>query len=205
MAMEKLDRVFYSRDSISVAKALLGKVLVRETDGERIAARIVETEAYMGITDRAAHSYGGRRTPRVEIMYGEAGFAYVFMIYGMHCCFNVVAAGKEIPQAVLIRGLEPLEGLEQMALARFGRLYGELTKSQRLGLTNGPGKLCHALGLDRRVNGVDLCGDTLYIEEGQNTDFSVATAKRVGVDYAGEAKDYPWRFYIKDNKYVSVR
>ncbi|WP_312941419.1 DNA-3-methyladenine glycosylase [Oscillibacter sp.] len=203
--MEKLGRAFYSRDSLSVAKALLGKVLVRETGGERIAARIVETEAYMGVTDRAAHSYGGRRTPRVEAMYGEAGFAYVFMIYGMHCCFNVVVAEKEIPQAVLIRGLEPLEGLEQMALARFGRLYDELTNSQGLGLTNGPGKLCRALGLDRRLNGVDLCGNMLYIEDGERTDFSVVTAKRVGVDYAGEAKDYPWRFYIKDNKYVSVR
>lgn len=203
--MEKLDRAFYSRDSISVAKALLGKVLVRETGGERIAARIVEAEAYMGAADRAAHSYGGRRTPRVEVMYGEAGFAYVFMIYGMHCCFNVVTAEKEIPQAVLIRAGEPLEGLEQMALARFGKLYGELTKNQRLGLTNGPGKLCRALGLDRRFNGTDLCGDTLYIEEGQKTDFSVVTAKRVGVDYAGEAKDYPWRFYSKDSKYVSVR
>jgi len=203
--VEKLGRAFYSRDSLSVAKALLGKVLVRETGGERIAARIVETEAYMGVTDRAAHSYGGRRTPRVEAMYGEAGFAYVFMIYGMHCCFNVVVAEKEIPQAVLIRGLEPLEGLEQMALARFGRLYDELTNSQGLGLTNGPGKLCRALGLDRRLNGVDLCGNMLYIEDGERTDFSVVTAKRVGVDYAGEAKDYPWRFYIKDNKYVSVR
>lgn len=203
--MEKLDRAFYSRDSISVAKELLGKVLVRESGGERIAARIVETEAYMGAEDRAAHSYGGRRTPRVEVMYGEAGFAYVFMIYGMHCCFNVVTAEKEIPQAVLIRAVEPLEGLEQMALARFGKLYGELTKTQRLGLTNGPGKLCSALGLDRQFNGVDLCGDALYIEEGKQKDFSVVTTKRVGVDYAGEAKDYPWRFYSKDNQYVSVR
>jgi len=114
----KLDRAFYSRDSIFVAKELLGKVLVRESGGERIAARIVETEAYMGAEDRAAHSYGGRRTPRVEVMYGEAGFAYVFMIYGMHCCFNVVTAEREIPQAVLIRAAEPLEGLERMALAR---------------------------------------------------------------------------------------
>ncbi len=203
--MEKLDRAFYSRDSISVAKALLGKVLVRETGGERIAVRIVETEAYMGVTDRAAHSYGGRRTPRVEVMYGAAGVAYVFMIYGMHCCFNVVTAGKEIPQAVLVRAAEPLEGLEQMALARFGKLYDALTKSQRLGLTNGPGKLCRALGLDRQFNGADLCGDTLYIEEGRQTKPSVVTTKRVGVDYAGEAKDYPWRFYSKDSEYVSVK
>ena len=165
--MKKLDRAFYSRDSISVARELLGKVLVRETDGGRLAARIVEAEAYMGAMDRAAHSYGGRRTPRVEVMYGEAGFAYIFMIYGMHCCFNVVVSEKETPQAVLIRGLEPLEGLEEMARGRFGKSVQELTKGERRGLTNGPGKLCRAFGLDRRFNGADLCGDELYIEEGE--------------------------------------
>lgn len=203
--MEKLGRAFYSQDSISLAKALLGKALVRETDGGRIAARLVEAEAYMGVMDRAAHSYGGRRTPRVEVMYGEAGFAYIFMIYGMHCCFNVVASEKETPQAVLIRAAEPLEGLEEMARRRFGKPLGELTKARRLGLTNGPGKLCRAMGLDRRFNGADLCGEELYIEEGGGENFSIVAAKRVGVDYAGEAKDYPWRFYIGESDYVSVR
>lgn len=203
--MGKLSRTFYQRDSIQVAKELLGKVLVSEIDGQRAAARIVEAEAYMGIDDRAAHSYGGRRTPRVEVMYGEAGFSYIFMIYGIHFCFNVVTSEKETPQAVLIRAAEPLEGLEQMAQRRFGKPLQQLTKSERRGLTNGPGKLCRALGLDRRFNGADLCGDEVYIEEGGREGFRVVTTKRVGVDYAGEAKDYLWRFYIEDSEYVSVR
>ena len=110
--MKKLDREFYNRDSIVVARELLGKVLVHEIDGNRISAKIVETEAYMGVEDKAAHSYEGRRTPRVEVMYGEPGFTYVFMIYGMHSCFNVVVNKKGTPQAVLIRAVEPMEGMD---------------------------------------------------------------------------------------------
>lgn len=157
--MKKLDREFYNRDSILVAKELLGKVLVHEIDGQRTSAKIVEAEAYMGIGDKAAHSYGGKRTPRVEVMYGSPGFSYIFMIYGMYCCFNIVTSEKEKPQAVLIRAAEPLEGTEWMAQRRFGRSYEQLTKSQRRGLTNGPGKLCCALSLDRSLNGMDLCGN----------------------------------------------
>lgn len=203
--MRKLTREFYNRDSVLVAQALLGKILVHEIDGQRISAKIVETEAYMGPEDKAAHSYGGRRTPRVAVMYGEAGFSYIFMIYGMHCCFNVVTNEKEKPQAVLIRAAEPLEGTEWMAQRRFGKSYQQLPKRQRRGLTNGPGKLCAAFALDRCFNGVDLCGNTVYIEEGESAYFSIVTTKRVGIDYAEEAKDYPWRFYIENNDYVSVK
>lgn len=202
--MKKLNREFYNRDSIAVAKELLGKVLVYESGGQKISAKIVETEAYMGIEDKAAHSYGGRRTPRVEVMYGNPGFAYIFLIYGIHCCFNIVANEAENPQAVLIRAAEPLEGMEHMAQSRFGKSYEQLTKSQRKGLTNGPGKLCGALSIDRSVNGEDLCGNKLYLEEGEGEEFTIVTTKRVGIDYAEEARDYPWRFYIKDNEYVSV-
>ncbi|WP_315067040.1 DNA-3-methyladenine glycosylase [uncultured Clostridium sp.] len=203
--MKKLDRDFFNRDSVIVAKELLGKVLVHEVNGQRISAKIVEAEAYMGITDRAAHSYGGKRTPRVEIMYGGPGFSYVFIIYGMHYCFNVVTMGEGNPQAVLIRALEPLEGLDLMAQNRFKKLYDQLTKGQIKCLTNGPGKLCKALLIDKGLNGEDLCGDSLYIEEGENEKFNIIHSKRVGIDYAGEAKDYLWRFYIEGNKYVSVR
>lgn len=203
--MKKLDRAFYNRDAILVAKELLGKVLVHEIGGQRISARIVETEAYMGVEDKAAHSYGGRRTPRVEVMYGSAGFAYVFMIYGMYDCFNIVTSEKEIPQAVLIRAVEPLEGTEYMAERRFGRSYEQLAKGKRRGLTNGPGKLCRALSLDRSFNGIDLCGSEVYLEEGKSDNLSIVATKRVGIDYAGEAKDYPWRFYIEGNEYVSVK
>lgn len=203
--MKKLDREFYNRDSIVVARELLGKVLVHEIDGNRISAKIVETEAYMGIEDKAAHSYEGRRTPRVEVMYGEPGFTYVFMIYGMHSCFNVVVNKKGTPQAVLVRAVEPMDGKDWMAQKRFGTSYETLTKSQRKNLTNGPGKLCKACSIDRNLNGMDLCSNELYIEEGIEEEFDVVTTKRVGIDYAEEAKDFPWRFYIKENENVSVK
>lgn len=203
--MKKLDREFYNRDSILVAKELLGKVLVHEIDGQRIAVKIVETEAYMGFEDKAAHSYGGKRTSRVEVMYGDPGFSYLFMIYGMYFCFNIVTNEKEKPQAVLIRAAEPVEGIEWMAQKRFERSYEQLTKSQRRGLTNGPGKLCRALSLDKSFNGMDLCGNEVYVEEDKSRNLSIVTTKRVGIDYAEEAKDYPWRFYIEGNEYVSVK
>ncbi|ADY55267.1 3-methyladenine DNA glycosylase [Syntrophobotulus glycolicus DSM 8271] len=203
--MNRLDREFYDRDSLIVAKELLGRVLVREAGGQRIAAKIVEAEAYMGIDDQAAHSYGGKRTPRVEVMYGESGFSYVFMIYGMHYCFNIVTREAGNPQAVLLRAAEPLDGLDIMAQSRFNKTYAQLTKNQIKGLTDGPGKLCKALRIDKNLNGEDLCGSKLYVEEGENEKFRIVSAKRVGVDYAGEAKDYPWRFYIEGNRYVSVK
>ncbi|SEP32253.1 DNA-3-methyladenine glycosylase [Propionispora vibrioides] len=203
--MKKLTREFYNRDSVIVARELLGKVLVHEVEGQKVAAKIVEAEAYMGIEDRAAHSYGGKRTPRVEVMYGDPGFSYIFIIYGMHYCFNIVTREKGTPQAVLLRAAEPLQGIEQMAQTRYKKPYGQLTKSQRKGLTNGPGKLCKALSINKNFNGMDLCGDELYIEEGEPQEFNIITTTRVGIDYAGEAREYPWRFYIEGNEYVSVK
>ncbi|MDW8800609.1 DNA-3-methyladenine glycosylase [Clostridium sp. A1-XYC3] len=203
--MKKLDRDFYNRDTGIVAKELLGKILVHEFNGQRISGKIVETEAYLGVTDKAAHSYGGRKTPRVEVMYGKPGVSYVFIIYGMYYCFNVVTREEGTPQAVLVRGLEPLEGIELMAENRFKKSYDELTKTQIKNLTNGPGKLCNALLINKEQNGEDLCGSRLYIEEGEKEDFSIVTSKRIGIDYAEEAKDFPLRFYVQDNKYVSVK
>jgi DNA-3-methyladenine glycosylase len=203
--MKKLVREFFNRDSIVVAKDLLGKVLVHESGRQRISAMIVETEAYMGIVDKAAHSYGGRRTSRVEILYGEPGFSYIYMIYGMYYCFNIVTNEKDKPQAVLVRAVEPMEGIEFMSQNRYGLSYSLITKNQRRGLTNGPGKLCQALGLDRTYNGIDLCGDELYLEEGNSKEFSIVSAKRIGIDYAEEAKDFLWRYYIENNEYVSVK
>jgi DNA-3-methyladenine glycosylase (3mg) len=203
--MKKLDREFYNRDTVLVAKELLGKIIVHEINGQKLSAKIVETEAYMGIMDKAAHSYGGRRTPRVEVMYGKPGFSYVFIIYGMYYCFNTVTREEGTPQAVLIRAVEPIDGLNLMSQNRFKKEYNQLTKSQMKSLTNGPGKLCGALLIDKTQNGEDLCGNNLYIEEGDNEKFNIISAKRVGIDYAEEAKDYPWRFYIDDNKYVSVK
>jgi len=139
--MKPLDRDFYNRESLIVAKELLGKVLVHEINGHKVSVKIVETEAYMGITDKAAHSYGGKRTPRVQIMYGGPGFSYVFMIYGIYYCFNIVIREEGTPQAVLIRASEPVEGLDLLAQNRFKKTYKDLTKRQIRDLTNGPGKL----------------------------------------------------------------
>lgn len=203
--MNTLSREFYNRDSIIVAKELLGKILVHETGGHKLVSKIVETEAYMGTIDKAAHSYGGKRTKRVEVMYGQPGYSYVYLIYGMYNCLNIVSSEEGIPHAVLIRGVEPIEGIDIMAKNRFDKAYKLLTKSQKKGLTNGPGKLCMALDIDRSHNGIDMCGEKLYVKDGDNEEFDVVSAKRVGIDYAEEAKDFLWRFYIKDNEYVSVK
>jgi len=201
----KLKREFYARDTITVAKELLGKVLVHNIEGMLLKGKIVETEAYLGVEDKAAHSYGGRRTNRVEVMYGPAGHAYIYFIYGMYFLLNVVTEREGIPQAVLIRGIEPLEGLDGMALYRFKKTYEELTSHEKKNLTNGPGKLTKAFNIDRKLNGIDLCGDRLYIEEGENKDFNIVQTTRIGIDYAEEARDFPYRFYIENNPYVSVK
>lgn len=193
----KLSREFYNRNTLVVAEELIGKILVRECNGKRIAGRIVETEAYLGIIDKAAHSYGGKRTPRLEPMYGEPGFSYVYFIYGMYFCFNVVTREKGVPEAVLIRGLMPVEGFNEMSINRYKTTYDEITKKQINNLCNGPGKLCIALSLDKSLNREDLCGNTLYIEEDSKEKYNVQKDKRIGINYAEEAKDFPWRFFIK--------
>lgn len=202
--MVKLDRSFYNRDTLVVAKELLGKILVHNINGVELSGRIVETEAYMGVTDKAAHSYGGRKTKRVEPMYGLPGFAYIYFIYGMYYCFNVVTREEGIPQAVLIRALEPATEVRRMAFNRFNKDYEDLSKYQKRNITNGPGKLCMALAIDKSLNKQDLCGDILYVEQ-DRVDVPITTSKRIGIDYAGEAKDYPWRFYVSGNPYVSVK
>lgn len=200
-----LHRDFYNRDSLVVAKELLGKHLVHNIDGVKLVGKIVETEAYRGTVDKAAHSYGGRRTPRVEVMYGQAGYAYVYLIYGMYNCFNVVTNKEGIPHAVLIRAIEPMGFIDAFSQNRYQKTYKELSKNQIKGLSNGPGKLCQALLIDRDYNGEDLCGNRLYISNGKENNFEIVSAKRVGIDYAKEAKDFLWRFYIKDNAYISVK
>ncbi len=199
----KLTRDFYKKSSIQLAQDLLGKIFVNIIDGKKISCRIVEVEAYMGIEDKAAHSYGGKRTKRTEVMYGKPGLLYVFIVYGMYNCANIVAAEVDVPQAVLIRAAEPLEGMEEMAIRRFNKQYSELSEKQKINLTNGPGKLCIAIGIDRTANGKDLCSDNLYLEE-DGYKPEVVTSKRIGIDYAEEAVDLLYRCYIKDNKYVSV-
>jgi DNA-3-methyladenine glycosylase len=196
----KLERDFYTRaDTLRVARELLGKRLV-VPDGARgrVSGRIVEVEAYLGVEDAAAHSYGGRRTRRTETMYAVGGTAYVFFVYGMHHQFNVVTGPEGLPHAVLVRAVEPEEGVELMKERR--------PVSKERELTSGPGKLCRALGLDLSHDGADLTtGASVWLEEtgvrfepGQ-----IASGPRIGVAYAGEDAFRPWRFWVKDSVYVS--
>lgn len=194
LAAKKLPRSFYERLTISVAEDLLGKYLVRRTDEGRIAGRIVETEAYVGEEDLACHASKGK-TPRNQVMFGAAGFAYVYLIYGMYHCLNMVTERAGFPAAVLIRAVEPVDGIRIMRKRR--KIEPDTS------LTNGPGKLCDAFGIDRGLNGTDLCGNLLFVEDGGNEPVEITVSKRVGVDYAGIWKDRLWRFFVKDNAYVS--
>ena len=194
----KLPRDFYTRPNVlQVARDLLGKLLVvPNRNGKRVSGRIVEVEAYRGPQDRAAHSYGGRRTRRTEPMYGVGGTAYVFFVYGMYYQFNVVTNAIDAPHAVLIRAVEPVEGIELMRKRRSGQPDHNLT--------NGPGKLCIALDIDRRLDGDDLLGNKVWLEENEKVPRSrIVSGPRIGIDYAAEWKDKPWRFWIKGNPYVS--
>jgi DNA-3-methyladenine glycosylase len=180
---------------LTVAKSVIGKVLVCESPEGRVAGRIVEAEAYRGPLDRAAHSFGGRRTPRTEVMFGPPGFAYVFFVYGMHFQFNLVTTAVGAPEAVLIRAVEPLEGHELMASRRG-------LPSERVALTNGPGKLCQAFAIDGSHYGADLTQKPVYLLDGPSP--KVARSPRIGVDYAAEWAKKPWRFYDPDSRYVSA-
>lgn len=192
----KLKRDFYNRDGLTVSEELLGKTLVHITEEGITKGKIVEVEAYMGAQDKAAHSYGSLRSERTKIQYGEGGYAYVYLIYGMYICMNIVANREAIPEAILIRALEPLEGIELMKKRR-------KTDNIKL-LCNGPGKLSQAMGITKENYGDDLCGETLYLEDGVVIPKSkILKSKRINIDYAEEAKDYLWRFTIKDNPYVS--
>ena len=199
----KLSREFYNRDTLEVARELLGKKLVTVENNIITSGKIVEVEAYMGLQDKAAHSYGGRRTKRVEVMYGKPGVAYIYFIYGLYYCMNVVAREEGIAQAVLIRAVEPLEGKGVISKRRFDKEYDELKKKEIINLTSGPSKLCMALNIDKSMNGEDLLGNRIYIEEGNKEEFYIEESPRIGIDYAEEAKNYPWRFFISGNPYVS--
>ncbi len=201
--MTKLNREFYSRDTITVAKDLLGKVLVHKTEGYILKGKIVETEAYLGIEDKASHSYGGRKTKRVETMYDKPGTAYIYLIWGMYNCLNSITVEEGVPEGVLIRGIEPVKNIDQMVKYRFDKKIEELTKYEINNISNGPGKLTMALNIDRRLNKEDLCGDRLYIETGKDKEFNIVETSRIGIDYAEEAKYFPYRFYIENNPYVS--
>jgi DNA-3-methyladenine glycosylase len=189
-------RPFYEQPTVEVARQLLGKYLVRVHADGAMAGMILETEAYIGVEDKASHASRGR-TPRNGIMFGPAGFAYVYMIYGMHHCLNLVTEQEGYPAAVLIRAVEPCEGIELMRKRR------QIHDGRRL--TNGPGKICQAFEIDRRLNGLDVCGEALFIEDRGSSPVDIVATTRVGVGYAGPWKDMPWRFYIACHPGVSKR
>lgn len=193
-----LTESFYTRkDVVKIAQELLGKVLVTRFDGIYTAGMIVETEAYAGVTDKASHAYGNRRTSRTEVMYMQGGAAYVYLCYGIHHLFNVVTNVQDVPHAVLIRAVEPVAGIEAM-LARRGK------EKLQPSLTAGPGAMSVALGIHTWHTGMPLYGPELYIEEGQKiSKKDIVAATRVGVAYAMDDALRPYRFYVKDNKYVS--
>jgi DNA-3-methyladenine glycosylase len=195
----RLGSDFYQQDALTVAQELIGKLVIRELNGQQIVCKIVETEAYLGAEDKACHSYQNKRTDRTEVMFNQGGCAYIYLIYGMHNLFNVVVNDKGVPEATLIRAVEPISGLELIKENR------GIKTDIKEDLTNGPGKLSEALDIDRTLNGYDLVeGQELYIAEQEvKTDYEITSSKRINIDYAEEYKDKLWRFYIKENNYVS--
>ncbi len=200
MSGRVLPRTFYADPSLRVARRLLGKLLVHETADGPTSGRIVEVEAYRGPTDRAAHSFGGRRSPRNEAMYGPPGHAYVYFIYGMHFCMNVVCREPDVPEAVLLRALEPVAGIPVMRARR------ALADAPEWRLCRGPGALCRAMGITRAENHADLCRGALRIFDAPDVPArDVARTPRIGVDYAGADAARPWRFAVRSSRAVSGR
>ena len=201
--MKKLGIQFYERPNVvAIAKELIGKILITRFDGIITSGRIVETEAYIGLTDRASHSFGGKRTVRNEHMYASAGTAYIYICYGMHHLFNVVTNKQGIPDAVLIRAVEPLQGITTM-LKRTNKKRADNT------LTRGPGNVGKALGISKDHSGLDLTGNKIFIADDhlpgskKLKDALIGSSGRIGVESAGTFALLPYRFYIKGNRFVS--
>jgi len=190
----KLEREFYLRDGLTVARELIGKKLVTNLSEGLTSGIIVETEAYMGAIDAASHAYKGK-TKRTKIFYGAGGFVYVYLIYGMYLCTNVIANVENVPEAVLIRALEPVDGVELMKRRR--------NKNNLRELCSGPGKLSQALGITKNFYGADLCGNEIFIKVAEEN-LLVEATKRINVDYAGAAANYLWRFVAADSNFLSV-
>jgi DNA-3-methyladenine glycosylase len=196
-----MERAFYLQPTLRVARALLGQILVHDSPDGRVSGRIVEVEAYRGPRDQAAHSRNGLRSPRNEVMWGAPGHAYVYLIYGLHHCMNVVTQPAGVPEAILLRALEPLDGLPLMQARR-----GLPASAPAWRLCRGPGSLCQALGITRAANGSDLVRGTLRIVPGDDVPAArVARTPRIGVDYAGLDALRPWRFVVRGSQAVSAK
>lgn len=194
---KKLDLSFYLRsDTLQISKDLLGKVLVTNIDGVITSGIITETEAYMAPEDKASHAFGNKKTVRTEVFYMEGAIAYVYLCYGIHNLFNVITNQKDKPHAILIRSIEPLEGIEAMMIRRKKHILDKT-------LTAGPGSVSQALGINKLHNKIALTGNKIWIEDRTISVASIHATKRVGIDYAEEYKDKPWRFYISGTKWIS--
>lgn len=203
--MARLPREFYDRDTVTVARELLGKYLVRVWNGELLAGRITETEAYIGRCDKACHAYNYRRTARTDTLFMAPGHAYIYLIYGMYHCLNFVTEPEGEPAAVLLRAVEPAAGLDTLLRLRYGDK--PLTPYRQKNLLNGPGKVCQGFGLTKAENRLDLTGDTLFLCD-DPADLGlpapapirerIQTGPRIGIDYAEEARDFPWRFWLEE-------
>lgn len=194
-----LDKAFYLHDDVlTVSQHLLGKFLCTHIDGVLTTGMIVETEAYRAPEDRASHAWNGRKTARNAVMYAEGGVSYVYSCYGLHALFNVVTNMQDVPHAVLIRAIEPCEGIEMMARRRG-------MDPQNRALTSGPGKLTQALGITTKHTGLSLQSSVIWIESRAKSAYDIVSSKRIGIDYAGDDAHLLWRFYIKNSKWVSKR
>jgi DNA-3-methyladenine glycosylase len=200
--MTLLGRDFFARPTLSVARDMVGQLLVREVEGQRLVGRIVETEAYIGPEDTACHASKGR-TPRTEVMFGPPGHAYIYLVYGMHHMLNLITEAVGFPAAVLVRAIEPLSGLAAM---RRYRQKVDCPSIKPVNLANGPGKLCQALAIDKTLNKIDVtAGQSLWMEPGEPIpDQAIATGPRIGIAYAAPCDQAaPWRFWLRDNRFVS--
>lgn len=215
---KRLPREFFTRDGITVARELLGKILVHETAVGTVRGIITEVESYMGEEDKGSHTYGGRRTERTEPMYHVGGTSYVYLIYGMYCCMNIASMTEGIAQAVLLRSVVPADRESEERMQRLRAMDAAARKARRQAgrkaaetegqvcsdsirkhLADGPGKLCIAMGIARKDNDIDMVkSGSFYVTEGWKIDPSdIQAGKRIGIDYAEEAADFPWRFYLK--------
>ena len=203
--MARLSREFYNGDTVEIARRLLDKYLVRRLDGELLVGRITETEAYVGRCDKACHAYGYKKTPRTSTLFMEPGHAYIYFIYGMYHCLNFVTEPEGEPSAVLIRAIQPVAGVDTMLCLRFGD--APMNAYRWKNFSNGPGKVCKALSLSSSENRTDLTGDTLFVcdtladiglPEIPPTEHEILRCgPRIGIDYAEEARDFPWRFWLE--------
>ena len=202
--MARLPREFYSRDTVVVAQELLGKYLVRNLGGELLVGRITETEAYIGRCDKACHAYNYRRTARTDTLFMAPGHAYIYLIYGMYNCLNFVTEPEGEPAAVLLRAVEPVAGIGTLLRLRYGDK--PLTPYRKNNFLNGPGKVCKGFALTKAENRLDLTGDTLFICDSpedvglpgpEHAKDRICSGPRIGIDYAEEARDFPWRFWLE--------